>query len=130
MKRLSMIVLVCLFSVGVAFAQKSNGVNKSFIASFEKLDKYLQLTSHQKKDVYNINEYFIQAQQESLKSNPSRREKKMQNAVYGNLKLMKEVLTVDQYRKYLALINVTNNNSCVLSYGAMADVYIWPTNKF
>lgn len=124
MKRLGMIVLVCLFSVGAAFAQESNVMNKSFITNFEKLDKYLQLASYQKMDVYNINEYFVQTQEESLKSNPSRQEKKMMKAVYGNLKLMKGVLTEDQYRRYVALINVTNNNNRVLSYDTMSDVYL------
>lgn len=39
----------------------------------------------------------------------------MHQAVYGNLKLMKQVLTPDQYRKYVTLLNVTNNNNRALS---------------
>ena len=44
------------------------------------------------------------------------RDKKMRQAVYGNLKLMKKVLTPEQYRKYVILLNVTNNNNRTLSF--------------
>ena len=44
------------------------------------------------------------------------RDKKMRQAVYGNLKLMKKVLTPEQYRKYVVLLNVTNNNNRTLNF--------------
>ena len=49
-------------------------------------------------------------QRETRYSKDDLREKKLLEAVYGNLKLMKEVLTQEQYRKYVTLLNVTNNN--------------------
>ena len=54
-------------------------------------------------------------QGESLRASEKMRDKKMRQAVYGNLKLMKKVLTPDQYRKYVTLLNVTNNNNRALN---------------
>ena len=50
------------------------------------------------------------------KGKVSGRDKKMRQAVYGNLKLMKKVLTPEQYRKYVVLLNVTNNNNRTLNF--------------
>ena len=48
----------------------------------------------------------------------------MYDAVYGNLKLMKKALTADQYRKYVTLLNITNNNNRILGHEMMSDVYL------
>ena len=52
------------------------------------------------------------------------RGKRMRQAVFGNLKLMKKALSTDQYRKYVALINVTNNNNRMMSGLSFPDVYL------
>ena len=110
MKRLGMAVAAILLCATVGFARENrNNVSKEpFAINFEKLSYYLQLTP-------NINEYFLDMQRESLRSSESKQQKKMHQAVYGNLKLMKKVLTPDQYRKYVTLLNVTNNNNRALS---------------
>ena len=82
----------------------------------EKLSNYLQLSSYQANEVANINEYFLDMQGESLRASEKMRDKKMRQAVYGNLKLMKKVLTPEQYRKYVVLLNVTNNNNRTLNF--------------
>ena len=37
---------------------------------------------------------------------------------------MKKALSTDQYRKYVALINVTNNNNRMMSGLSFPDVYL------
>ena len=94
-----------------------NNVSKEpFAINFEKLSNYLQLSSYQANEVANINEYFLDMQGESLRASEKMRDKKMRQAVYGNLKLMKKVLTPEQYRKYVVLLNVTNNNNRTLNF--------------
>ena len=111
-----MAVAAVLLCATVGFARENRKMSKEpFAINFEKLSCYLQLTPSQTNEVANINEYFLDKQRESLRSSESKREKKMHQAVYGNLKLMKKVLTQDQYRKYVTLLNVTNNNNRTLS---------------
>ena len=38
------------------------------------------------------------------------KEAKLRNAVYGNLKLMRQTLSAEQYAKYAALMNITLMN--------------------
>lgn len=42
----------------------------------------------------------------------------------ANLKLMKEALTADQYRKYVILLNVTNNNNRLTGAVTFTDIYL------
>ena len=117
MRRFGMAVAAILLCATVGFARENrNNVSKEpFAINFEKLSYYLQLTPSQTNEVANINEYFLDMQRASLRSSESKQQKKMHQAVYGNLKLMKQVLTPDQYRKYVTLLNVTNNNNRALS---------------
>ena len=108
MRRLGMAVAAVLLCATMGFARENrNNVSKEpFAINFEKLSNYLQLSSYQANEVANINEYFLDMQGESLRASEKMRDKKMRQAVYGNLKLMKKVLTPEQYRKYVVLLNV------------------------
>ncbi len=126
MKRLGLAVAAVVMSATVSFAQ-SNEVKLSkepFMVNTEKLSSYLQLTPGQYGEVAEINAYFIEKQNESIKSSSKLQSKKMYQAVYGNLKLMKKVLTPEQYRKYVVLLNVTNNNNRLMGIEAMPDSYL------
>ena len=105
MKRLGLFVAAVLMSATVSFA---NNKKIPFSANTYQLSCYLQLTSDQVREVENINEYFHE----------------MQKAIYSNLKLMKKVLNRDQYRKYVALINVTNNNNRLAGFDVAPDSYL------
>ena len=107
MRRLGMAVAAVLLCATMGFARENrNNVSKEpFAINFEKLSNYLQLSS-----------YFLDMQGESLRASEKMRDKKMRQAVYGNLKLMKKVLTPEQYRKYVVLLNVTNNNNRTLNF--------------
>ena len=61
----------------------------------------------------------------SFAQKPSKlQDKKMYQAVYGNLKLMKKALSPDQYRKYVTLLNITNNNNRTLGVNTFPEVYL------
>lgn len=117
MRRLGMAVAALLLCATVGFARENGKMNKEpFAINFEKLSNYLKLTPSQAVEVASINEYFLDKQTESLRAGSNQRDKKMRQAVYGNLKLMKKVLNQEQYRKYVTLLNVTNNNNHALSF--------------
>jgi hypothetical protein len=71
-----------------------------------KLSQYLNLSSDQTDEVSNICDYF------STQMRRANFSKKNQNnllryAIYSNLKLMKNVLTKEQYSKYSTVLNMT-----------------------
>ena len=117
MKRFGMAVAALLMCATMSFAQKPS-------LSTEKLANYLQLTPSQLDEVANINEYFIEMQNASVKASAKLQDKKMYQAVYGNLKLMKKALSPDQYRKYVTLLNITNNNNRTLGVNTFPEVYL------
>lgn len=124
MRRLGMAVAALLMCVTMSFAQKPSLSREPFVVSTEKLSSYLQLTPDQMDEVANINEYFIEMQNQSVKASAKNQDKKMYQAVYGNLKLMKKTLDPGQYRKYVTLLNITNNNNRILGGNALPDVYL------
>lgn len=123
-----MVVSALLLCATMSFSQKPALSKEPFTANIEMLSKYLQLTPSQREEVANINEFFIEKQNESLKSSAKLQDKKMHEAVYGNLKLMKKALTPAQYRKYVVLLNVTNNNNRLRGINSLPDGYLADNN--
>lgn len=126
MAKLFMVVVLIVVSatVGIANAQNVNGNKEPFVVEFNKLSSYLNLESYQLNRVFEINDYFVNQQHESIGASDLRQDKRLQNAVYCNLKLMKKALTADQYRKYVTLLNVTNNNNRTLGTISLPDIYL------
>ena len=79
-----------------------------------KLTKYLQLSSQQNEQVASICDYF-QEQMKVANSSKKNSDQKVRNAVYGNLKLMKNTLTEKQYSDYLRLMALTLRNKVLIS---------------
>lgn len=100
------------------------GNKEPFAVEFSRLSSYLGLAPSQMEEVLNINDYFVREQRKSLSKDLRRQDERLQKAVYGNLKLMKEALTADQYRKYVILLNVTNNNNRLTGAVTFADIYL------
>lgn len=100
------------------------GNKEPFAVEFSRLSSYLGLAPYQMEQVLNINDYFVQEQRKSLSKDLKRQDERLQKAVYGNLKLMKEALTADQYRKYVILLNVTNNNNRLTGAVTFTDIYL------
>lgn len=86
-----------------------------FAINFQQLGKYLQLETTQMEPVYQINEAFRANQEEAQSRGAKRKGELMKQALLVNLKQMKEVLSEAQYRDYVAILNVTNNNNRLLS---------------
>lgn len=128
MRRLIMAVAVLGISATMSLAKaqcvNGNGSKEPFAVEFGRLSSFLELTPVQMDEVYNINDYFVEQQKESLSKDTKRQEAKLQKAVYGNLKLMKGALTADQYRKYVTLLNVTNNNNRITGAVTFTDIYL------
>ena len=125
---LLMAVAILGISATVSFAKaqcvNENGNKEPFAVEFGKLSSYLDLTPSQMDEVYDINEYFKGQQKESLSRDTKRQEERLQKAVYGNLKLMKSALSDNQYRKYVTLLNVTNNNNRLTGAVTFTDIYL------
>lgn len=123
-----MAVAILGISATVSFAKaqcvNENGNKEPFAVEFGKLSSYLDLTPSQMDEVYDINEYFKGQQKESLSRDTKRQEERLQKAVYGNLKLMKSALSDNQYRKYVTLLNVTNNNNRLTGAVTFMDIYL------
>ena len=128
MRKLFMAVAILGISATVSFAKaqcvNENGNKEPFAVEFGKLRSYLDLTQSQMDEVYDINEYFKGQQKESLSRDTKRQEERLQKAVYGNLKLMKSALSDNQYRKYVTLLNVTNNNNRLTGAVTFTDIYL------
>lgn len=128
MRKLFMAVAILGISATVSFAKaqcvNENGNKEPFAVEFGKLSSYLDLTPSQMDEVYDINEYFKGQQKESLSRDTKRQEERLQKAVYGNLKLMKSTLSDNQYRKYVTLLNVTNNNNRLTGAVTFTDIYL------
>lgn len=128
MRKLFMAVAILGISATVSFAKaqcvNENGNKEPFAVEFGKLSSYLDLTPSQMDGVYDINEYFKGQQKESLSRDTKRQEERLRKAVYGNLKLMKSALSDNQYRKYVTLLNVTNNNNRLTGAVTFTDIYL------
>ncbi len=128
MAKLFMVVALIVVSatVGIANAQNVNvnGNKEPFVVEFNKLSSYLKLESYQLNRVFEINDYFVNQQRESMGASDLRQDKRLQNAVYCNLKLIKKTLTADQYRKYVTLLNVTNNNNRIIGTKSLSELYL------
>ena len=124
MRRLGMMVVALMMVATMSFAQK---VSDSKSMSFDKLSRYLQLDANQIAEVSEINTYFENQLGQPLSaealSNNARPEE-TRNALLCNLKLMKRALTKDQYRKYVALINVTRANQEDKVSNPLLDSYL------
>ena len=128
MRKLIMAVAVLGMSATMNFAKaqcvNEYGNKEPFAVEFSRLSSYLGLAPYQMEEVLNINDYFVQEQRKSLSKDLKRQDERLQKAVYGNLKLMKEALTADQYRKYVILLNATNNNNRLTGAVTFTDIYL------
>ena len=128
MRKLIMAVAVLGMSATMNFAKaqcvNEYGNKEPFAVEFSRLSSYLGLAPYQMEEVLNINDYFVQEQRKSLSKDLKRQDERLQKAVYGNLKLMKEALTADHYRKYVILLNVTNNNNRLTGAVTFTDIYL------
>lgn len=121
MKKLVLLAALVMGFVGASNAQDING---RFKLDFESLDAYLGLLPTQVDKVFDINKHFQESQATAMATeNLEARGEAMRTAVYGNLKLMREALSEEQFRKYVTILNVTNNNNRMMEE-PLPDVFV------
>ena len=117
MKSLFLSVITVLGLSTACFAQDKLTIGDWKIEKhLPQLTRYLDLNSKQYDNVENAI-YFLSDKLQSAKYSKGKRQiKKLNEAVLGNLKLMKGTLNEVQYRKYVRLINTTLQNKGLNSY--------------
>lgn len=121
MKRsfLSVVMFLSLSTVGYSQENKLN-VGDWMEASLPKLSRYLNLNAEQYDDVANAIDFFSDKMRNAKYSKENRQIKKLNEAVYGNLKLMKNTLSHAQYKKYVLLMNCELKNRGLNNYMSKA----------
>ena len=101
----------------VCFSQNKQEINDLNIEiPLPKLARYLNLNSTQYDNVENAIDFFSDKMQSAKYSKGRRQIKNLNEAIYGNLKLMRNTLSQNQYRKYLQLINAELKNRGLSTY--------------
>lgn len=116
MKRLGLTLVAVVCIAANTFAVENQPVKEGTAKQWEarinvdKLGKYLQLNAEQKNQVNTICDYF---NEQMIRANRSHKnhDKMLRNAIFGNLKLMKQTLTKKQYAEYMKVLQVTLQNN-------------------
>ena len=117
MKRLFLSVITVLGLSTACFAKDKVKIGDwSMEKHLPQLVRYLDLNSKQYDNVENAIQLFSDKMLSAKYYKGKRQIKHLNEAVYGNLKLMKSTLNDVQYRKYLQLINTTLRNKGLDSY--------------
>nr|WP_320060014.1 hypothetical protein [uncultured Bacteroides sp.] len=111
MKRLGLTLVAALCLAASTFAAGNQPTTAKWEGNINvnKLSQYLKLTSAQTEEVANISDYFTEKMEKASNSN-KKQDELLKTAVYGNLKLMKNTLSPEQYSKYATLLNITLYN--------------------
>ena len=111
-----MMTLVAMLSMTTAFAE---GENTNAVANVEaykmdvnmdKLSKVLNLAIDQREAVENIHNVFNTEISYAAQASNSERDAMVKHAIDTDIKRMRYVLSEDQMRTYLLLLNTTINN--------------------
>ena len=117
MKRLFLSVIMVLGLSTVCFSQNKQKINDLNIEiPLPKLARYLNLNSTQYDNVENAIDFFSDKMQSAKYSKGRRQIKNLNEAIFGNLKLMRSTLSQSQYKKYLQLINAELKNKDLNTY--------------
>lgn len=111
------LIFTMIFSLMLCLGVNANENNTMNIEAYsmnvntEVLSKTLNATQDQAECIHDIMNVFA-AQMENVKqeSLESSREKMLENTLEMNTKYMKQVLTKEQYKKYLMILNTTLTN--------------------
>ena len=115
MKRLFLTVMAVL-SMAVTFAENENlnSVDKANIynmtVNYSKLAESLGLTQDQLESVQDIHAEFCADMLNAYSANADERKEMVSKAINKDIRYMHYVLTREQYRKYLMILNATVNN--------------------
>jgi hypothetical protein len=114
MKSLGLVVAAIITSATMSIASANNAssnVESQNVINFEKLSHALNLTPSQVNQVFDINSDF------EVNMSASNTDKRVKKSIYSNLAQMKDVLSEKQYLRYVALVNLTENNRTTVIAG-------------
>ena len=115
MKRL-FLVAVAMLSMTMTFAENENALSQNNAEAYDmtvnmnKLGQALELTKDQMEVVSEIQKTFSSEMVFAAQYNGDERSKMVEKAIKKDLAYMNYVLSRDQYRRYVMLLNVTLNN--------------------
>ena len=117
MKRLfvSVITVLCLQTVCFSH-EKLEVTDWNMEMHLPDLARYLKLNSIQYDQVADAIDFFSDKMNSAKYSMGKRQIRYLNEAVYGNLKLMKSTLSQDQYKKYLRILNSQLRNKGLNPY--------------
>lgn len=115
MRRFMLLFAASLVMSAASFAEekemKMANSNLELHVNTYKLSECLDLRGDQFDKVSAVCEYFADKLDDAARAKEaSKRAELVRTAVLGNLKLMKDTLNPEQYRKYVALLNLTLQN--------------------
>ena len=117
MKRLFLFVITVLCLSTVCFSQEKLEITDwNMEMHLSDLARYLDLNSSQYHHVADAIDFFSDRMKSAKRSMGKRQIKYLNEAVYGNLKLMKSTLSQDQYKKYLRILNSQLRNKGLNPY--------------
>ena len=117
MKRLFLSVITVLCLSTVCFSQEKLEITDwNMEMHLSKLSRYLELNSIQYGRVADAIDFFSDKMNSAKYSTGKRQIRYLNEAVYGNLKLMKSTLSQDQYKKYLRILNSQLRNKGLNPY--------------
>jgi len=117
MKRLFLSVITVLCLSTVCFSQEKLEVTDwNMEIHLSELSRYLDLNSIQYEHVADAIDFFSDKMKNAKYSMVERQIKYLNEAVYGNLKLMRSTLSQDQYKKYLRILNTQLRNKGLNTY--------------
>lgn len=114
MKKLILAVAMLLATNFTAMADDKNSNETNMVEAYDinvninSLARYLELSADQIESVENIQRVFTESLKCAAVMNGNENRKKMVNsAINYDLKNMRYILTEDQYKKYIKILNVT-----------------------
>ena len=117
MKRLFLSVITVLCLSTVCFSQEKLEVTDwNMEMHLPELARYLKLNPVQYDHVTDAINFLSDKMRSAKYSMGKRQIKYLNEAVYGNLKLMKSTLSQDQYKKYLRILNSQLRNKGLNPY--------------
>ena len=117
MKRLFLSVITVLCLSTVCFSQEKLEVTDwNMEMHLPELARYLKLNPIQYDHVTDAINFLSDKMRSAKYSMGKRQIKYLNEAVYGNLKLMKSTLSQDQYKKYLRILNSQLRNKGLNPY--------------
>lgn len=114
MKRIILTITMSFMLFFTAMAEGNNTHNAEAYemnVNTEALARSLNVNKDQTESIENIMQIFVaQMNNTKVEDNDSTRTRMLENSVNMNINYMKQVLTDEQYRKYLSILNSTLSN--------------------